>query len=662
MRLLVASLLALGLVVLYPVAAVRAADNKDDSKTTKPSAAAPANTASSAAPKPADSTSVESQIQELRGLVEQQAEEIRQLREELRDHERIQTPEHAAANASSAPIDSATQPASTLAENATQPIAATSSPATGSDVNSTAAKSDLGSNNQQSEAPASINIKGISLTPGGFMAAETVWRQHALSADVNTPFNSIPFYGSPMDHESEFNASGRQSRISLLVQGQLSSVKIGGYYEMDFLSAGTTSTYTQSNSFTLRQRQFWGQAAFNNGFTITGGQMWSLVTETKKGMDNRTEATPQTVDAAYQVGFSWARQYGFRVTKDFADKVWLGFAVENPETTVTFHLPSGAPSNFFLVGAPGSTSGLENPIANYAFSAWPDLVFKAAFEPGWGHYEVFGILSGFRDRIYPCGIAPANVTEPCGFIGPIGVSAFNDNRTGGGIGANARVTFFKKVDLGIHVLGGDGIGRYGSAGLPDATIRDTGIQADGTLAPGSGTLALIRSYQALGSLELHPSQKLDIYMYVGGEYAGRTQYTYNPNYPTPPTVLDNEGYGALNLANYGCGVEQAPGSPVSTPTGVGGSSGFVPGSLTNCAGDTRNIIEGTFGFWYRFYKGSRGTIQWGPQYSYIQRNTWVGCAAQTPCGMGVENGVTVTNSAPHAVENMLFTSFRYYLP
>ena len=36
--------------------------------------------------------------------------------------------------------------------------------------------------------------------------------------------------------------------------------------------------------------------------------MWSLVTETKKGVDNRTEALPMTIDPQYTVGFSWARQ------------------------------------------------------------------------------------------------------------------------------------------------------------------------------------------------------------------------------------------------------------------------------------------------------------------------------------------------------------------
>jgi hypothetical protein len=75
------------------------------------------------------------------------------------------------------------------------------------------------------------------------------------------------------------------------------------------------------------------------------------------------------------------------------------------------------------------------------------------------------------------------------------------------------------------------------------------------------------------------------------------------------------------------------------------TNGFNPGGLSNCNGDTRDIIEGTVGFWYRFYSGPKGRLQWGPQYSYIVRNTWRG-----------------VGGSPSGTENMFFTSFRYYLP
>ncbi len=383
-----------------------------------------------------------------------------------------------------------------------------------------------------------------------------------------------------------------------------------GYYEADFLSAGVTSNNNQSNSYTLRQRQVWGQAALESGFAFTGGQMWSLVTETTKGLDNRSEALPMTIDPQYTVGFSWARQYGFRATKNFANKFWLGFSVENPQTTFTAH---GNSSNFFF-GTAGNGGGLYNSTANYSFNSAPDLIFKAAVEPGFGHYEIFGIVSQFRDRIYPC--AGASKTAPCaGSTKPSVAGAFNDNRTGGGVGANARWNLAnKRVVFGLHGLAGDGVGRYGTSSLSDATVRP------------NGTLALIRNYQALGTLEYH-GKKLDIYTNVGGEYDQRTAYLNSKK--------AGVGYGSQVFVNTGCFTETLPSA----------GNGFSPGSLSNCTADTRDLIEGTVGLWYRIYQGPYGRLQLGPQYSYVVRNTWVGYGG-----------------APHGIDNMFFTSFRYYIP
>ncbi len=52
-----------------------------------------------------------------------------------------------------------------------------------------------------------------------------------------------------------------------------------------------------------------------------------------------------------------------------------------------------------------------------------------------------------------------------------------------------------------------------------------------------------------------------------------------------------------------------------------------PARFRNCDGDARNIIEGTIGFWYRVYNGPKGRFQWGPQYSYVVKNTWSGVDA-----------------------------------
>jgi hypothetical protein len=167
----------------------------------------------------------------------------------------------------------------------------------------------------------------------------------------------------------------------------------------------------------------------------------------------------------------------------------------------------------------------------------------------------------------------------------------------------------------------------------------------------------VRNYQALGTLEWH-SPRLDVYANVGAEYEERTAFLSSSG--------KGVGYGSTLFNNSGCGTETVPAATTvtvvtpptsSSPTGgtatipVPGSvgtpltGGFNPGGLSNCNGDTRDIFEGTIGFWYRFYAGPKGRLQWGPQYSYIDRNVWRG-----------------VGGTPNATENMFFTSFRYYLP
>ena len=484
------------------------------------------------------------------------------------------------------------------------------------------------------ESPLAIHYKGVTITPGGFAAAEAVRRSRALAADVNTPFNNLTAPGAAASSLSEFFGSGRQSRISGLVEGRLNMVKLSGYVEADFLSAGVTSNNNQSNSYTLRQRQFFGQAAFDNGWSFTGGQMWSLLTETKHGVDNRSEATPMTIDAQYTVGFSWARQYGLRLAKNFGDKVWLAVAAENSQATITssnngdnFTIGSqGASGGLYNAGASASASGTAANLANYSFNPAPDLIAKAVFEPGFGHYEVFGVYDRFRDRIYPCGEV-ASATTLCGgstVAGPNGLGAFNSSKNGGGFGANARWSFLNKhVDFGLHGFGGSGVGRYGTGGLSDSSIH------------ANGTFDLIRSLQGLTTLEYH-GKKLDVYLNAGAEYAGRAA-------DFDPISGKYVGYGSPFFSNVGCYTEIAPTS----------GTGFFPSTPASCTSQARALIEGTAGFWYRFYNGPKGRFQFGTQYSYVTRQTWSGVG---PSGAG-QPGVT-----PEGLDSMVFTSFRYYLP
>jgi hypothetical protein len=587
-----------------------------------------------AAPMSSPTAELAKEVQQLRRMMETQQQQIQQLQRSLqRRDQQIADLQNAASQARSS-----AETAVSSGSRSAHAVNALHSTVGDIKLNSTNMMATMQEEQKRVgemiESPLAIHYKGVTIEPGGFVGSETVWRQHATGSDVGTPFNSIPFNGADAAHLTEFFGSGRQSRITLLAQGKIQAAKLSGYYETDWLSAGITSNNNQSNSYTNRMRQLWGQVSFNNGWSFTGGQMWSLVTETEKGLENRTEATPMTIDSSYNVGFSFARQYGLRVVKNFNNEFWLGFSVENPQTTnLGGGMGTSAFSNFFVVGVPGTCSGLYNcgetltssgglsPAADYSYNYLPDFVVKAAFEPGFGHYEVFGVISHFRDRIYPANNITAPLPTPtCGVAVPSATTPPCTNvRTGGGVGANARWSFLQDhVEFGLHFLGGDGVGRYGVSGLPEVTLRP------------NGTLALIRGYQALETLEWH-SPHWDIYTNVGGEYAQRTLST------SPNGV--QFGYGRTTAyTTAACFTETPPGELAN-----GTKPGFQP-AAPSCP-DTRNLIEGTFGFWYSFYHGPKGRVQLGPQYSYLVLNTWRNASG-----------------GPHATQSMFFGSLRYYLP
>jgi hypothetical protein len=482
----------------------------------------------------------------------------------------------------------------------------------------------------QFESPLTMHYKGVEITPIGFFAFEGVNRTRSINSDINTPFNSTPYSGAAQAHTSELNFSGRQSRIGALFQSNTGGVRLAGYVEADFLGSGTTSNNNQSNSYVLRQRQIWGQAATQSGFTVTGGQMWSLVTETKTSTDARTENLPAVIDPQYHVGFSWTRNADIRFQQRLG--MFTG-AVSLENAQLVSFTGTNDNGNFFL-GSAGTNGGLYNLTTNYSNNVAPDVVVKLTADPGhMGHYEIGGISRWFRDRYYP------NQT----LATPSAAGATNNTKVGGGFFANARVPVTHFADFGVHFMGGAGTGRYGTSQLPDVTVHP-----DGTLEP-------IKNAQALISLETHPAPKFDVFFYAGTEYAQRTVYLSTVG--ADAGKLD--GYAPLSSSNAGCGIETLPTVPTSGLGSIGTAGGapYDPGTPANCTGATRVVQEGTIGFTYRAYNSPKyGRLQYQGVYSYLDRVSWAGLTS------GTYGSSTATFGAAKATNNMVFWSMRYYLP
>ena len=446
--------------------------------------------------------------------------------------------------------------------------------------------------------PSALHYKGVTITPGGFMAAETVYRQKATGADIPTALSSIPFNGATNAQMSEFFGTGRQSRISMMVEGKTNAATYHGYVEADFLGVGTSSNNNQSNSYVLRQRVVWADATLKSGLSFQGGQMWSLAAERGKGLSNLSGdvKTPLTIDPNYVPGFVWTRQYGFRVVQTMKN-VAFGISLENPQTIAG---GSACPANYCLFGTTSAQSSSYNAVnGTYSFNLGPDIIGKVAVDPGWGHYEAFAIGRFPHYLWYPGGVVTAQTTN---------------SLSTGGFGGSARAPILGKYgDFGISALYGWGVGRYGDTTLADVTFDNT------------GSMIAIQNTSALASLELKPTPRLVIYGNFGEDFAGRVT-----------TASNSYGYGRLNANNSGC-------NTVVLPT-----AGTTPGSAGSCSGDNKFVQEFVGGFWYDFYKGAAGRIRYGVQYANITRALWGSSVTPTP--------------QVDATENQIFTSFRYYLP
>lgn len=443
-----------------------------------------------------------------------------------------------------------------------------------------------------------LRFKGIDLSPGGFVEATGLWRSANQNADVGSTYGNIPLGGTANDKLSEFRGTARQSRLSLLAESRELKTPLSGYVETDFLGVGASSNENESNSWAIRLRQFWVTAKFDSNTSVTAGQAWSLLTTNRQGLSPRGEWVPKTIDAQYNVGYNWSRQFQVRATQDFRNGVWAAFSIENPENlvpantagNVNVNLPPGVQGIQNTSNSNSGPNSLLNGV-NPSTDGWPDLVAKVAFEPGWGHYEIKALGRNFRAREF----------------------GTNHNAVGGGVGAAAILPMHQTLDLIVEGLSGAGIGRYGSAQGPDSMVKP-----DGTVVP-------IRSTQILAALEWHPTKAWDVYTYYGWEYWDKAAYAGT-----------NIGYGSPLNNLSGCNYDASLG-----------------GAAPTCQAANKDVWQIQPGFWYRFVEGRSGIAAVGASYSYVHRQLWAGQSGAAATSPQIE---------PNGRENIVMLSFRYYFP
>jgi len=400
-------------------------------------------------------------------------------------------------------------------------------------------------------------LPGVKIKVGGFADVTGIYRSKNQTADLLSPIQAIPFEGNANAHQSEFRGTARASRLSLLASGDVDKdMSLGAYFETDFLGAARTANSIETNSYTPRLRQAYATVDRNDlGFHFLGGQAWSLTTMNKTGIQPRKENLPMVIDVTMVPGTIYTRNVQVRFVKDmFDNKAALGLSLESPQVNLG---GVSAPSGVAVTNL--GTSSSFDAANSFSTDVAPDIVGKLAVDPGWGHYEAFGLVRFFHDNI----TATFENKYATGF--------------GGGVAAILPVVK-NKLTLQANAIAGEGIGRYGPALLPDIAF-----DAAGNIRP-------LTQYMAMGGIVFNPDHTWDLYTYAGIEKVFR----------------DNLGASGVG---YG-----------STFAGQDNSVCYT--TTSGCNAQNSSIWQVAPGFWKRLYKGDHGTMQVGAQYSFTRRNTF----------------------------------------
>jgi hypothetical protein len=442
-----------------------------------------------------------------------------------------------------------------------------------------------------------VCYKGVTLTFGGWIDLTGIYRTRNLASDTGSIYNFIPFAQARNHNIPEARFSARQSRLSLLVEGDVSAdTRLAGYGEIDFEGAAQTANSVATNSFNPRMRQASLEVDRTDlGLHFLAGQSWSLNAPSKVGIDPRGVDAPGVIDFESVPGFNGARQPGLRVWQDVGPEFKIAASVENPQTaffggntpaagTAVGQSTPGAFDPTLLINLTGPGGSFFNNANNVSLNQVPDVTVKAAWDPRFGpyklHVEAWGLYRQLLDR----------------------VNSANHTYDTGSFGGHINAELIPKT-LELQVYGAHGtLGRFTASPFPDAAVAQ-----DGSILPLSIT-------SAAAGLIWHVTPAVDIYSYAGME---KTKAAFR-NAGTVPF-----GYGNPLYNNLGCNVENSP--------------------AATCNGNTREIRQVTAGFFDTIYKGDYGTLKAGAQYSYTQRLAFEG-----------------VGGAPRTDDHIVMTQIRYY--
>lgn len=275
----------------------------------------------------------------------------------------------------------------------------------------------------------------------GDVAGNTLGRDFYLAQTI--PVNGVK-------ESTDFDFSGKQTRIWLTTSTPIGNHKLGGLVEFDFQTAtGTQGSERTTNGYNLALRR--GFITFDN---LLAGQEWSNF--------QYTGALPESTDfVGVTEGTVFVRQPQVRYTKKLGDSAALSVSLENPETASA------------TTTAAALTENDDDRI--------PDFTAKLLFKPKIGEFSLATI---FRQLSVDNGTLSAR-------------------GTGWGVSGAGKIPFGpdKRHNVSFMATYGSGIGRYvGLNFAPDAIVHAT--------TNGGIDLAEVKTFAAFAAARIGLSSNL----------------------------------------------------------------------------------------------------------------------------------------------------------
>lgn len=499
------------------------------------------------------------------------------------------------------------------------------------------------------ENPNSIAYKGIRITPGGMIDLNAFWRQRAMLDDNASSYAGLALEGQVNGgyntHLTESGITARNDRLAVRFEGNPSDkVSLASVWEFDMYGLGMIANNNQTTSVSPRLRQGWGRAKFANGWKITAGQDWNLITMNRKGTDADTFFHPNGIDQATQTGPEYIRTGEVRFAKTMSKGFEAAFSLTNPaviQSSVT------AANNSTIEGVAtagngnlgNSFVGTCNPVGAtatcavsnlYSTNVAPDMIFKLAYDNAkFGHYELKALGRVFRDRLAPSG------------SGATYVAGDNHYAYGWGAGGGVLYPVLKGNKMNAFVSGmyGKGIGRYFSGQGPDLIVRTA---TDSLIQP-------LKEGSVMAGFESHPTKKDEFDVTLGGEYYERALY-YNAS-----GVVQSGSYGNPTSTNIGCYYEDFAAFKAANPS-------TTATTLPSCTGNNRGLYSLKVTEYHDLYNGRFGILRYGVEYNVGYRSTWSGNGGLTTSGTLSDPMILKKSLSPKGQDTIVMTDLRFILP